>query len=429
MDPKSDILSSNPLIKANRGGKQPIRIPASSKKLKAAQQLLRKLKHSKNALRLVTCEFDQQFLHSPGLLGAFTPKLEVGWQSCTINLNESGFPDLDASVSRQLPPLIRPTDPAVFGRSGPVPISNSFTWTRCEPRLVSESEEDPTILLEPVSEPEVVVLLTTDQTKKLLEVPRGSGSSRVSTLDSFGSCLKQLGRPVTCIFLTGVKLRGSSRKRTSGSSVPLSLNQLCAKLQITWGISAIRICNTVEDVALVLAAYTRSISERPFKEGRLSRDEGLCFLPDTIRAGLAGCASRGRGAGPAPASPVTGKPMGTDSRALYAWANRVWLSQLGQWRGVTGEIAHAITQSYPTARAFFHACHTRTNSTDNDHMICPSSRDPSGQRRPHPLESKLADLEIRRGAGVLASTRRLGPELARRLILYFTTDDPNFVIE
>ncbi|OON18397.1 hypothetical protein X801_05748, partial [Opisthorchis viverrini] len=211
-------------------------------------------------------------------------------------------------------------------------------------------------------------------------------------------------------------------KRTSGvgASTSLSINELCSDLQIRWGVRATRICSTVHDVALVLASYHRSIGERPFKEGRLSRDEGLTFLPDTVRKGLAGCASRGRGAGPAPN--ISGDdPDGTDSLAVHSWANRLWLAQLGQWRGLTGEVAHAIAQVYPTAFSFFQACQKDLETVDATNS---DGSQISGKRR-HPLEANLAELEIRRGAGILSSRRRLGPEFARRLVTHFTSEDPS----
>ncbi|TGZ63325.1 hypothetical protein CRM22_006986 [Opisthorchis felineus] len=281
------------------------------------------------------------------------------------------------------------------------------------------------LVLEPFIEPEVILLLTADQIKGLTKKTVNRNSTQTSTLTSFGTCIKQLNRPVTCILFTGAKLRTSEKKRTSGvgASTSLSINELCSDLQIRWGVRATRICSTVHDVALVLASYHRSIGERPFKEGRLSRDEGLTFLPDTVRKGLTGCASRGRGAGTAPN--ISGDdPDGTDSLAVHAWANRLWLAQLGQWRGLTGEVAHAIAQVYPTAFSFFQASQKDFEAVDATNS---EGSQTNGKRR-HPLEASLAELEIRRGAGILSSRRRLGPEFARRLVTHFTSEDPNQVI-
>lgn len=104
-----------------------------------------------------------------------------------------------------------------------------------------------------------------------------------------------------------------------------------------------------------------------YRQGRLERDEGLSFLPNTVHKGLSGCASRGRGPGKAPIT------INNDSESLTAnqeqnlhlWSSRVWLGQLGQWRGLTGEIAHAITLVYPTIRSFYNACKLAESQSNN----------------------------------------------------------------
>ncbi|KAA3675429.1 crossover junction endonuclease EME1 [Paragonimus westermani] len=339
-------------------------------------------------------------------------------------------------IANQLPALIKPMVPAQSGPSGPVPLSYSFTWTKYQPKIIDEMNRvfiststlycalELDIRLEPIVEPEVVLLLTGEQIKNLTKKLTGKNNQKISTLSSFGACLRQLGRPVTCIFLTGAKLRTSKKNRPSGvcEADRISINQLCAQLQIEWGVRATRVCSDVNEVALILASYTRSIGERPFKEGRLLRDEGLTFLPDAVRMGLSGCASRGRGPGQAPTvsdpTELTVNPL-----AVHAWANRVWLAQLGQWRGVTGEIAHAVSTVYPTALAFYRACQRySTGMGDNE------GQNVNGKRT-HPMETSLAELEVRRGAGVLTSRRRLGPEFARRLVTHFTHNNPNHVID
>ena len=37
----------------------------------------------------------------------------------------------------------------------------------------------------------------------------------------------------------------------------------------------------------------------------------------------------------------------------------------------------------------------------------------------------LADIQVRRGAGVLSSVRRIGPELSQKIYKFFTTNDSN----
>ncbi|KAH8858628.1 crossover junction endonuclease EME1, partial [Schistosoma japonicum] len=168
------------------------------------------------------------------------------------------------------------------------------------------------------------------------------------------------------------------------------------------------VTSNLHDVALFLNSITRSLAKRHFKQGRLERDEGLSFLPETIRKGLSGCASRGRG-------PVKVPPINNDTESLnsidqektsHLWASRVWLAQLGQWRGLTVVL------------------HLNSNP-----QVEPSSSSRStNQKYIHPFEIELANLEIRRGAGVLSTRRRLGPEFTRRLIKLFTSNNPYEIV-
>ncbi|CAH8531677.1 unnamed protein product [Schistosoma turkestanicum] len=169
-------------------------------------------------------------------------------------------------------------------------------------------------------------------------------------------------------------------------------------------------------------------------QGRLEQDEGLTFLPNTIHKGLSGCASRGRGPGKAPI--INNINNSNNSNALttvqeqtsHLWSNRVWLAQLGQWRGLTGEIAHAITLVYPTARSFYNACQLAGIQSNSNHSTASSASSCSNRMTNHPFELELANLEIRRGVGVLMTKRRLGIEFARRLIKLFTSTNPNEIV-
>ncbi|CAL8093859.1 unnamed protein product [Calicophoron daubneyi] len=436
----ASALSSCPLIRSSSAEKVSRGKQFELQKLyKTAEHFVQKLKNIKNAGRLITCEFDQQLLQIPGLMGSLMPRLELLWQSSSISPNDSNMTELESNVISQLPALINPTAPAQSGALGSVPLSHTFTWKRYVPRIdnsVSNSEQNspgPKIVLDTVIEPEVVLLLTTEQFKGLLTKPTGRKAQETpSTLFAFGSCLQALNRPVSVILLTSGRIRQSDKKRSSigspSASTRLSVNQFCAELQLNFDVRATRICSNIHDVGLVLGAYTRSIAERHMKTGRLTRDEGLTFLPDTVRMGLAGCASRGRGPGPAPRQ--DGDGPGDSAQATHAWANRVWLAQLGQWRGLTGEIAHAVTLTYPTARSFFQACRDREQRNhESVHLFHNEQSEANKKKRPHPFESELADLDVRRGAGVLATRRKLGPEFARRLITHFTSTDPDEIIE
>ncbi|CAI2731208.1 unnamed protein product [Schistosoma spindalis] len=379
-----------------------------------------------------------------GLLASLTSKLEANWQSSTIQyLTDSNDP-LEKIVSQQLPPLIQPKTVGLNGLNGSVPISFSFTWTRYQPTIdlsTNEKESESTddemlnIKLNPFIEPEVVILLTADQIKNLLIKSSNDTKQKLhenANLIAFGTSLMNLKRPVTCIFLTGPTFKSKTNHLSSSKNISssyMSINELCAELQLNWHVHSTRVTSNLHDVAMILNAITRSLAERQFKQGRLERDEGLSFLPNTIHKGLSGCASRGRGPGKAPIT------INNDSESLSAnqeqnlhlWSSRVWLGQLGQWRGLTGEIAHAITLVYPTIRSFYNACKLAEAQSGNQGTLS-SSNQLTEQKYIHPFEIELANLEIRRGVGVLSTKRRLGPEFAKRLIKLFTSKNPDEII-
>ncbi|VDP24501.1 unnamed protein product [Schistosoma mattheei] len=404
----------------------------------------------KKRKQLITCEFDESILQMSGLLASLTSKLEANWQSSTIQYLTNSNDPLERSVSQQLPPLIQPKTVGLSGLNGSVPISFSFTWTRYQPTIDLSTKENDSkstddellnIKLNPFIEPEVVILLTADQIKNLLIKSSSDTKQKVhenANLIAFGTSLMNLKRPVTCIFLTGPTFKSKANHLSSSSSKNISsymsINELCAELQLNWHVHSTRVTSNLHDVAMILNAITRSLAERQFKQGRLERDEGLSFLPNTVHKGLSGCASRGRGPGKAPIT------INNDSESLTAnqeqnlhlWSSRVWLGQLGQWRGLTGEIAHAITLVYPTIRSFYNACKLAESQSSNQgtnyQATLSSSNQLTEQKYIHPFEIELANLEIRRGVGVLSTKRRLGPEFARRLIKLFTSKDPDEII-
>ncbi|KAF8564451.1 hypothetical protein P879_11408 [Paragonimus westermani] len=136
-------LSSDPLlIKSSKRSQRPDKQTHLSLRRKTAEQFVKKLNHAKNALRLLTCEFDEQLLQFPGLLGALTPRLEAGWQSSNIQSGAGDVLEWEVGIANQLPALIKPMVPAQSGPSGPVPLSYSFTWTKYQPKIIDEANQE-----------------------------------------------------------------------------------------------------------------------------------------------------------------------------------------------------------------------------------------------------------------------------------------------
>ncbi|KAL4240071.1 crossover junction endonuclease eme1 [Mactra antiquata] len=88
---------------------------------------------------------------------------------------------------------------------------------------------------------------------------------------------------------------------------------------------------------------------------------------------------------------------------------KVWKQQLLQFKNCSPDVAQAIITEYPSPlllRKAYQACCTEREAI-----------------------KLLENIVVRRGAGVLETTRRVGKEMARRIFLFFTCDDPDMIIK
>lgn len=83
---------------------------------------------------------------------------------------------------------------------------------------------------------------------------------------------------------------------------------------------------------------------------------------------------------------------------------KLWHQQLRQFNNVGVEVAQAIAREYSSPCALVEA-----------YRQCSSTKEAS---------LLLADIPVRRGAGPLVSTRKIGPELSKKIHLFFTTTQP-----
>ncbi|XP_066955609.1 crossover junction endonuclease EME1-like [Macrobrachium rosenbergii] len=84
---------------------------------------------------------------------------------------------------------------------------------------------------------------------------------------------------------------------------------------------------------------------------------------------------------------------------------KLWRQQLEQFINVGNEVAQAIVREYPSPQALVQAYRHSTSEKEASHL--------------------LADIPVRRGIGPLESTRRIGPELSKKIHLFFTCTDPS----
>ncbi|KAK3090650.1 hypothetical protein FSP39_013398 [Pinctada imbricata] len=139
---------------------------------------------------------------------------------------------------------------------------------------------------------------------------------------------------------------------------------------------------TPDEVAEFLRTHTKAVADKPAKAGRLD-SAAFSFQEEK----------------------VSGIRVDKSGHGLL----KVWKQQIMQFKNVSPDVADAIVAVYPSPRLLIKA-----------YSECASQRD--GERL-------LENIMVRRGAGVLETTRRVGKELSRRFYLFMNSRDPDFIIK
>ncbi|VDL59413.1 unnamed protein product [Hymenolepis diminuta] len=356
-------------------------------KLKKAKRRIEILLTEKYCRRLVTCSFDEVFLQQPvGFLGAVSSRI-------TCENPQHG----KTSVIRMPewvtnpPPLIRPLHAGSQGYGGPVPLPFSISWQQYTP---TEGLNE-TIHFLSSEEPEVLVVVLQDQLNSFLKNEKD--------FETFISSLLSLQPERRVSVIIHAPKRQSSKED--------DFVNMIVRLQFEARLIGVQQASTVQNLAVLIGNYTKAICQRPFKQNRLDDRHGFSFLPSAVNVV--------QSAVTAPRFPLpttTTRKNGTtlvgiganQKEALRSWAHRTWLRQLATWRGMTGEVVNAVAEAYPTPRALYNAL----KNISSEESI-----------------KRLADLRIRRGAGVLTTETRLGNAIASRIVTFFTSFDPNLLVD
>ncbi|XP_068832082.1 crossover junction endonuclease EME1 [Capricornis sumatraensis] len=144
-----------------------------------------------------------------------------------------------------------------------------------------------------------------------------------------------------------------------------------------------QIVQSWKELADLACAFTKAVAEAPFKKLRDQTSFSFCLESDW--AGGAKVDHSGRGL------------------AL------VWRRQIQQLNRVSLEMASAIVDAYPSPQILIQA-----------YKRCFSEQE---------RQNLLADLKVRRGEGVTATSRRVGPELSRRIYLQMTALQPDLSLD
>ncbi|KAK2876498.1 hypothetical protein QQF64_004704 [Cirrhinus molitorella] len=182
-----------------------------------------------------------------------------------------------------------------------------------------------------------------------------------------------------------VGLQGGQKKRRKKDDINqlpevsrVQVEEALVDLQLQTGVQ-VRFLSTWKDFTDYITMLTKAVAEAPFKRER--EKTGFTFCLESEWAG--------------------GHKVDRSGNGLL----QVWKRQIQQLNRVSPDIASAILSAYPSPRLLAQA-----------YARCKSE---------HEKVCLLADILIRRGEGVTSTTRRVGPELSKRLFVLMTSCDAN----
>ncbi|XP_071249883.1 crossover junction endonuclease EME1 isoform X1 [Salvelinus alpinus] len=176
------------------------------------------------------------------------------------------------------------------------------------------------------------------------------------------------------------------RKKDEGDALPkvsrVEVEEAVVHLQLHTGVQ-VHFLSTWKEFSDHIAMATKAVAEAPFKRER--EKTGFSFYLESEWAG--------------------GQKVDRAGKGLL----QVWKRQIQQLNRVSQDMASAILAAYPSPQLLNQA-----------YSRCKSEREKL---------SLLSDLLIRRGEGVTSTTRRVGPELSKRLCLVMTSSDPQQTLD
>ncbi|XP_078487344.1 structure-specific endonuclease subunit EME1 [Ciona intestinalis] len=166
------------------------------------------------------------------------------------------------------------------------------------------------------------------------------------------------------------KVTKNTKKKPSFELTDFEIEELLVELQLTSGFKVIFV-ESSDELVLLIQQTTKSVAEAPYK--RMKRNN-VQFIND--KASVKVDATTGHG------------------------SYNAWKQMLLQFHNLSPDMADAILKQYPSLSCIMSA-YDGCNTAEG--------------------ETLLADLVIRRGVGTIQSTRRVGPELSKRIYKMLTS--------
>ncbi|VDI57341.1 crossover junction endonuclease EME1 [Mytilus galloprovincialis] len=178
------------------------------------------------------------------------------------------------------------------------------------------------------------------------------------------------------VLATGESSQTKKKKNNINTIVTrIDVEEACAEVQLQTGC-VVQMLETTEELTDLIKTYTKAVAEKPAKKDRLNSI--FSFHEDGS----------------------TGVKVDKSGQGLL----KVWKQQLLQFKNVSPDMAEAIIAEYPSPQLLMKA-----------YSMCSSQEE--GVK-------VLDNIVVRRGAGVLETSRRIGKEMSRRFYLFFTNIDP-----
>ncbi|RMB92295.1 hypothetical protein DUI87_31407 [Hirundo rustica rustica] len=260
----------------------------------------------------------------------------------------------------------------------------SITWRRKRVSSQMGGGED-----EWTEEPNVLVLLGLEEFLSMAHSYKqnadGCAGRQKETLQSYvAHMMEKMPGRILALAVVGVENYFRSDFFPANISVfSLALkNAALVDLQLSTQVQ-ISIFESSEELGEYATMFTKAVAEAPYKRER--ENTGFSFYLEK------GCCG--------------GVKVDPSGKGLL----KVWKRQIQQFNRVSSEMAEAIVSAYPSPQLLIQAYERCSSDQERENM--------------------LANIPVHRGEGVTATSRRIGPELSRRIYLQMTSHDPDLCLD
>ncbi|KAM6473397.1 crossover junction endonuclease EME1 isoform 1-T2 [Liasis olivaceus] len=285
-------------------------------------------------------------------------------------------------------------------------VPRSITWRRKTGLVQAEEDnwmEEPNVLL-PVLLPEFIAMIHNNK--------QASMEGSAETLQSFvANITEKIPGKTLSLAVTGLEKYFSSHKHKAQKklrqeeqsskvqeqgkprnrrekAIPgpqlsrLDVEEALVDLQLHAGVQ-VQTLASWKELGEFASMFTKAVAEAPFKKERNKTSFSFCLEGDWCR----------------------GVKVDRTGKGLL----QVWKRQIQQFNRVSLEMASAIVARYPSPLLLMQAYDIHASEQERHNL--------------------LAEVPVRRGDGVTTTTRRVGPDLSKRIYLQMTSHNPDLSLD